>query len=501
MKTFEFDHVIMGAGIVGVWLARRLLSMGRSVALVDIGSADADESRIPSPVVYFAERENLGVTKARNQVFTGNSKYWGGGLIRNDAHSLCKMFNLPNSSSILEEFVECYQFVEKQFGMPSKTCASFDGNVRISEISVLPGKYRDIANKLLQPFSGGQKLKVFCNAEIVKLNFGMNNRIEAVTLSLPDQPRFVLVAKHFVLSMGVVDSNIFALKTLLPNLKKTGHLIGKNLNDHWSIPIAKIEWKNNAGLDWLYPPKFRGDFIQGVHAEINSVCPWGLQAGFLHLQADYDRVEPYATIKKFLNGRQQGMRLGAQLQSLLPIIWHVGKLAALGYNRYVRRKLFVPDGMELNFVMDFESYPSRENKLVVENGVTKLYWDVREEDVVIFSSLLEQSKELIRQWARGSGLQVELLIEGGNSGTLAEYLRKHVIDAYHLGGGLTVGATSEESVLNQDFRFHEIDNLAAIGTATFSKAGVANPVETLLALCERYSRTIVKYEKEQHAWK
>lgn len=501
MKTIEFDHVIMGAGIVGVWLARRLLSMGRTVALVDIGAIDADESRMPSPLVHFAERENLGVTKARNHVVTGNSKYWGGGLIRNDADSLCKMFNLPSSSSILDEIMECYQFVEKQLEIPERVCASIEGSVRVSEISVLPGKYRDIANKLLEPFLGGEKLKLFCNAEIVKLNFEVNNRIESVTVSLSDQPKIVLEARHFVLSMGVVDSNIFALNNLLPNLKQTGHLVGKKLNDHWSIPIAKIEWKNNAGLEWLYPPKFRGDFIQGVHAEINSVCPWGLQAGFLHLQADYDRVEPYATIKNFLNGRQQRKRLGAQLWCLLPILWHVGKLLSLGYNRYVRRKLFVPDGMELNLVMDFESFPSEKNKFTVDNDVTKLYWDVREEDVVAFSSLLMSSNDLIQQWARDSGVQVKLLIEDGSAGPLAEYLRKHVIDAYHLGGGLAVGSTPEVSVLNQDFRFHEIDNLAAIGTATFSKAGVANPVETLLAICERYSRTIVKYEKDKNAWK
>lgn len=491
MKTIEIDHVIMGAGIVGIWLAHRLLSMGRSVALVEIGSADAEESRMPAPTVYFAERENFGVTKARNHVLTGNSKYWGGGLMRNDANSLCKMFNLESTSNILDEFTECYQFVEQQLEIPSKVRASVEDNVRISEISVLPGKHRDIANNLLGPFSGGPKLKVFCNAGIVKFDYGVSNRIEAVTLSSPDDSQIVLVAKHYVLSMGVVDSNIFALTTLLPILKKTGHLIGKNLHDHWSIPIVKIAWKNNAGLDWLYPPTFRGKVIQGVHAEIDADCPWGLQAGFLHLQAEYDQVEPYATIKRFLHARQQGQRLGGQLQSFLPLAWHIGGLSALGYNRYVRRRLFVPDGMELSFFLDFESYPSEKNRFVVENGVTKLYWDVREEDVVAFSSLIARSNALIRRWARDRGLQVELLTEDDSSGKLEEYLRKHVIDAYHLGGGLAVGASAERSVLNQDFRFHEIGNLAAIGTATFAHAGVANPVETLLAICERYSRTVM----------
>lgn len=491
MKTIEIDHVIMGAGIVGTWLARRLLSMGRSVALVEIGSADAKESRMPTPIVYFAERENLGVTKARNHVLTGNSKYWGGGLIRNDAHSLNKMFDLEGASNILDEFTECYQFIEQQLEIPSKVRVSIEDDVRISEISVLPGKHRDIAKNLLGPFSGGQKLKVFCNAGIVKFDYGVSNQIEAVTLSLPDAPRVDLVAKHYVLSMGVVDSNIFALTSLLPILKKTGHLIGRNLHDHWSIPIAKIAWKNNAGLEWLFPPTFRGNVIQGVHAEIDANCPWGPQAGFLHLQAEYDQVEPYATIKRFLLGRQQGRGLGGQLQSLLPLSWHIGRLSALGYNRYVRRRLFVPDGMELSFFLDFESYPSEKNKLVIENGVTKLYWDVRKEDVVAFSNLIAQSNTLIRRWASNRGLQVELFAEDDSSEKLEEYLRKHVIDAYHLGGGLAVGASLERSVLNQDFRFHEIDNLAAIGTATFANPGVANPVETLLAICERYSRSFV----------
>lgn len=491
MKTVEFDHVIMGAGIVGIWLARRLLSMGRSVALVEIGPMDAKESRMPVPTIYFPERENFGITKARNHVFTGNSKYWGGGLIKNDILSLCKMFDFESTSNIIDEIMECYQFVERQLEIPSTVRVNAEDNVRISKISVLPGKYRDIVKNLLKPFADSQGLKIFCNAKIVKLNYGVGNRIDALTLLPDDNAQIVVVAKHYVLSMGVVDSNLLAITTLLPILKKTGHLVGKNLHDHWSIPIAKIVWKNNAGLDWLYPPAFHGNSIQGVHAEIKADCPWGLQAGFLHLQADYDQVEPYATIKRFLNGRQQGRRLAGQLQSLLPLAWHFGKLSALGYNRYVRRRLFVPNGMELSFFLDFESYPSQKNKLIIEKGVAQFYWDVREEDVVAFSNLIAQSNSLIRRWAKDRGLHVELLTEDGSSRQLEEYFRKHVVDAYHLGGGLAAGSKSDRSVVNQDFRFHEINNLAVIGTATFSSAGVANPVETLLAICERYSRSIV----------
>lgn len=491
MKTVEFDHVIMGAGIVGIWLARRLLSMGRSVALVEIGPMDAKESRLPVPTIYFPERENFGITKARNHVFTGNSKHWGGGLIRNDSLSLRKMFDLDSISNIIDEILECYQVVETQLAIPSTARVNVEDDVRISEISVLPGKYRDIAKNLLKPFADSQELKIFCNAEIVKFDYGVSGRIDALTLSSDDNSQIVLVATHYVLSMGVVDSNILGLTTLSPVLKKTGHLVGKNLHDHWSIPIAKIAWKNNAGLDWLYPPAFHGNFVQGVHAEIKADCPWGLQAGFLHLQADYDRVEPYATIKSFLNGRQQGRRLAGQLQSLLPLARHVGELSALVYNRYVRRRLFVPNGMELSFFLDFESYPSEKNKLIVEKEGAKFYWDVREEDVVVFSNLIAQSNSLIRRWAKDRGLHVKLLTEDGNSRQLEEYLRKHVVDAYHLGGGLAVGSKSDRSVVNQDFRFHEIDNLAVIGTAAFANAGVANPVETLLAICERYSRSIV----------
>lgn len=490
MKTVEIDHVIMGAGIVGIWLARRLLSMGRSVALVEIGSAESQASQAAAPIVHFAERENIGVTSARNHTLTGNSKYWGGGLMRNDAQSVCRMFNLESSSNVLNEFAACYEFVEKQLAMPPTARVSQEENVRIAKISVLPGKYRNVASTLLRPFLGSQQLNVFCNAEIVNLDYGFGNRITAIEVSSADGDLAILSGRNYVLSMGVVDSNIFALTKLLPKLRKSDHLLGRHLHDHWSIPIAKIKWKNNAGLDWLYPPAFRGNYIQGVHAEIDADCPWGPQAGFLHLQAQYDQVEPYATIKRILSARQRGLGLGAQIQSTFPLLGHIRGLSNIAYHRYVRQRLFVPDGMEISCYLDFEAFPSEKNRFAIENGIAKLYWDIREEDVSAFTSLVAKSNALIRRWSNSMSSQVELLVDERSNAKLEAYLRAQVVDAFHLGGGLAVGAASTQCVLKQDFRFSDIPNLAAIGTATFATSGVANPVETLLAMCERYARSV-----------
>lgn len=484
-----FDHIVVGAGIVGAWLTRRLLSMGRSVALVEIGHSDPEQPKVAAPALKFPQRENIGAIKARNHVLTGNSRYWGGGLMRNDTQSLCKMFDLKSTSSIPDELTECYRVVERELAVPRACRDRSEANIRMAPIFILPGERRNIARTLLEECINDPKLKMYCDVEIRNVKYGIDNRLEALTLSSPDDSEILIGAKHFVLSMGVVDSNIFALTMLSRTCRKTGHLFGKKLHDHWSIPIAAISWKSGAGLDWLFPPRFSKGFIEAVHAEIEAHYQSGSQTGFLHLQADFDHVEPYATIKKILLGRQKGYQLSKLLRMSVPLAQYFPNLLELAFNRYVRGQLYVPDGMRLNIYLDFESYPSEKNEFIIENGVPKLYWDVRDEDVVTFSRLVAKSNALIRQWVKDRNLQAELLVDGSFE-QLEQYLRENVVDAYHLGGGLAIGSTVDRGVINRDYRFHEIENLAVIGTATFLNAGIANPVETLLAMCERYSRTL-----------
>jgi len=493
VKTHRADHVIVGAGIAGIWLARRLLSMGRSVAMIEIGPHTPDGARPPHPPLHFPERENLGAVQARHHALTGNSSFWGGALIRNDAQSLRGMFDLDEREGVLEEFARSYDAVEQQLDAPSLGRSLLEEAphpARLAEVNVLPGRQRNLARTVLQSCAGHPGFKLLCPAEVVEFDIGADGRIEAVTALAEDGSPIVLRAAHYVLSAGVIDSNILALTKLATALDGVHDRIGTCLHDHWSIPIARFRWKRGAGVEWLYPPTFRKGYIQGRRVEFDVALPRGVHSGFLHVQAQYDLVEPYATIKKWMNARQEGQRWWQQARFLLPLIGHSPHMVRIGHSRFIDGRLFVADGMELTVVMDFESFPSPLNRLTFENGEYRLHWDVREQDVAAFAALLPRGIDLMMRWMRESGLDLELLADSDQLDVQREYIRTHAVDAYHLGGGLAVRRDLERGLLAPDLRFHKIRNLAVISTAAFARPGIANPVETLLAMCETYARNL-----------
>ena len=153
-------------------------------------------------------------------------------------------------------------------------------------------------------------------------------------------------------------------------------------------------------------------------------------------------------------------------------------------------RLFVADGMELTVVMDFESCASPLNRLTLEGGEHRLHWDVRDEAVAAFAAMLPRGIGLMKRWASESGLELLVLADSLDLEAQREYLKAHAVDAYHLGGGLAVRRDAKRGLLAPDLRFHKIPNLAVVSTAAFARPGIANPVETLLAMCENYARSL-----------
>jgi choline dehydrogenase-like flavoprotein len=487
------DHLIIGGGIAGIWLARRLLSMGRSVAIIEVGPHTVEGALPPRPPLHFPERENLGGVQARHHALTGNSSFWGGALIRNDAQSLRRMFDLEEHAGALDGLSQSYDMVEQQLRAPSLARSPLEQAphlARLAEVNVLPGRQRNLAKTVLRSCAGNPEFHLLCAAELMDVDVGGDGRVMAVTALDDVGSPIDIHAAHYVLSAGVIDSNLLALTKLASVFGDLRSRIGTCLHDHWSVPVARLRWKRGAGLEWLFPPSFRKGFIQGRRVEIDVALPWGVHSGFLHVQAQYDLVEPYATIKRWMNARQEGQPWWRQARFLLPLIGRSRRMAQIGYSRCIDRRLFVADGMELTVVMDFESYASPLNRLTLENGEHRLHWDVREEDFAAFAAMLPLGIGLMKRWASESGLDLLLLADGDDLEAQRQYLKAHAVDAYHLGGGLAVRRDAQQGLLAPDLRFHKIPNLAVVGTAAFARPGIANPVETLLAMCENYARNL-----------
>ena len=165
MKTVKVDYAILGGGIVGTWLTKALLQKGKKVAVVEIGPLNPRNIAPPKPEIVFEEREHIGAVKARNQVFTGNSKFWGGALISNDQDNISAMLN---SEYGLDEY---YKQAEQRLGIsiPGREQLNLGRNAdaTVSSALVLAGKDRDIWNNFYRTNKSNENLYLFTESKII----------------------------------------------------------------------------------------------------------------------------------------------------------------------------------------------------------------------------------------------------------------------------------------------------------------------------------------------
>lgn len=489
--TRAYDVAILGAGIVGCYLASRLATQGGRVALIDRGPLRPRAPSAALPDLTCVGRGHLGSRLARNHVVGGNSLFWGGGLIPNRADSLAEcMAGTFFANDTSNETMRAYlSSVARALGVkrPSPiepAVSSGPRSAHRSEMLVLLGRRRDIAGRMLGAPDFARGVDVYPDSLVEALS-AANGRLREISIRSAGLGRASLSAREFVISMGVVDSILFAIRFGAELRIDAGSQVGRCLHDHWSVPIFDVTRRSPAFLREVAPRFLEGNLATS-RVELRDPAGWGAR-GFLHFQPRFDEAPPYREIKKLLELRQKGGTPGAYARVAAGLVASVPMLAKLGMDRLMDRTVTVGKDVPIGASVDFESYPSPENRIEwTADHSARLHWRICGQDADTFSGLLAQCVSLVQRDAACNGIEWTNRVDGFG-GDRAGYLEHHGIDAYHLGGGLQVGTDYRNSVLDPHLRLHGTRNVSVISTAVFARPGVANPTLTLLALAEWYA--------------
>lgn len=485
MKTIIVDNVILGGGIVGTWVTKGLIKKGKKVAVIEIGPSESKNDDEITPPINFPEREHLGATKARNHVLTGNSRFWGGALIDNDEEILEDITggNKSQNKSIARKMHSYYQDVADELKipfLPKEKLFKKGVEITISEVLVLTGSKRDIWSKF---YNNQQNLYVFCNAKINSILIE-GNQLKEIIVDVENGEQVKIISKEFLLSMGVIDSNIFIMEHLKKYTQGKIFETGTCLHDHWSVPIGKFKWDRNSNLNLLFPPKFNNGQVIGRRISLRNNDTIDCN-GFIHIQASYDTTPPYSVLKEIVFAKQKKMPISALLKESLGILPYFPTVVVLAYERFIKQRLYLPHGTELTVVLDFESDADKRNKIELKDGLPELFWNIRDKDYTNFINLFQSAHTILNDFFPDTVISFEDELKSKPD----EYLMKNAIDAYHLGGGITMGANPENYV-DLNLRFYDINNLSLVSTAMFHRPGIANPVYTLLTFAEYYINSI-----------
>jgi hypothetical protein len=487
----RYDVIILGAGIAGSYAAMRLTAEGKSVALVEKGLAAPLAADKATPPIIFTERTNEGVVEARNHVVGGNSAYWGGGLVRQREGELAAML-LQNHTGE-DRLIKHYAEAERAAGLPSPTrrytVKMGDGKLDICEFFVLPGRRRNLARRFLKKASATRRMDLYSSCQPEALGRGADGSISSVTIGDGLGQRRTLTGKSVILSMGVVDSILFAerFKEEL-NVAKAAPL-GRKLHDHLSIPLFEVEARPGSSFYKELAPTFNGPFVVGRRIEIQDEQTEWRAAGFLHFQCIFDEAEPYHTIKGLMDLRQRGFRLLEATRMLPACIGSLPAIMKIGFYKTFLGRLYISPKVRVVATLDFESFPNPGNSITLMRGkneteTAEMQWDVRERDIESFSHLYERVRAILDALSRHYGLEIKPVPELKSDISPEQYFSRKAKDAYHLGGGLQSGTVAEESLCGPELKWHGVPNLYVLTTGAFRRAGSANPVLTLLAMAD-----------------
>lgn len=482
------DVLIVGGGVVGIYLARACSEKGLTICVVEKGG-DTDSEPNTYPPIKFSTRQNLAAVEARNHVLGGNSRFWGGALVEDDG-TLIEALGISAAAAqgvFSEASTKVYEKIGIRRTKRSALSCETTFHAALCEFPVLTGKCRNIWS------AAGEELAVmgihcFLESEMVAVfkNDGSNVALIQDADGVKQNVKF----SALVVCAGVVDS-IRQLSRFFPHLIHAQRKIGHKLNDHLSLPVISFPWRRTVLLDRLFPPRFEKAVTVGRRLEFE--LPMSGRKGFVHLQAPFDDVEPYRSLKRLVFVRQRGISLGGMARALFSLAFCGLTTLRIGLGRLFAKRLFYPEGAVVNLMVDIES-EAEEDKSISLSDDYILNWQLSAFDI----ANLREASLIALELVGGEILNSEMLAQLRGkieSDEFSDYVQHNCKEALHLGGGLQ-DALMPLPGLGLKCRASVEIPTYVVSTAMFPRAGVANPVHTLLVCAELLSQYLACSESK-----
>ena len=297
----QVDVAIIGAGIVGTFLAKQLIRSGKTVALIDRGALSLTKKQPAVPSIECSVARHKGSFDARNHVLGGNGHYWGGGLIRPQSTTLGDVLGLANQEDefLATDLDRHFSAAEVDLGVPFRlhwqkfsTQRKSIGTCCLSHFFLLAGKARNTSGRILAELRKSDQCKIFTNVEVLSfIRSEEKKEISSVSMTHAAEQINIKCAE-LILSAGTIDTLLMLQKHAQSFGLPDSHGVGENLHDHIAVPIATIENFGNEGFRELVFPLFRANGLSFRQFGLlkNAAQP---SSGLLRLIPILDEASPY----------------------------------------------------------------------------------------------------------------------------------------------------------------------------------------------------------------
>ncbi len=514
----EYDICIIGTGPAGLTLCNELKDSNKKICIIESGLNKKNKEYSQLKKVISTGEIKIK-DNSRERVLGGTSTTWAGLSAPMDEIDIQKW---PLQYSELTQYYKLlnkYGFADyERFSLEDirqlKDSADFKINSKnLSEkIFIAKDPAWNFAHKLSEVFTN-KNIKQFVGETVIDFEIVNENDIDNITIcNLNTKEKRKIRSKKFVICAGGIESTrlMLIIKDKYKNIDKN-NIIGKFIMNH---P------KNNSGIIYLNKKIYNLTYLFGYlekgwaksagiriseerqkelgvlnsYVRFEPVFPWTDNQGITEL---IGLTKKFTSFLSFWKNSQKGVvnlrdwnetgddmnTKNNLLKSIYQIIINIIPITYYIFHRLFKNIKLPIDKIRLRNFMEME--PRKDNyitlsnqKDVFGNKLPIVHLNLSELDKMSLVQLHNEIDEYFRQ---------------NNIGYLKSTLKDRFdinSDASHHIGGTIMGLDKNHSVVSNDLRVHDINNLYICSSSVFPTSGCANPTYTICALAIRLAKKL-----------
>jgi choline dehydrogenase-like flavoprotein len=487
--SMRADVCIVGAGLAGIYCAIALRSLGASVLVVEAGPRTAIFGDPES--ITFREDRYEGAIEGRALGLGGTSTLWGGQLAPLAPHELLgRLTNQPEAWPFDAHALQAaYPAVCERFDLSRSAYESLAtrtstyplGFAEGTALSLKIGK-RNVANLWRRQLKYDDHLNVLLNCEPRAARFsgsGGGRRIESLDIATRDGGTLKVAADSFIIACGALASTCLYQRIFTELRTEAGFRAGTTLQDHLSVPIARVVVRDAKSFRDHFSPRLTRDGIafRRLFSTEAFEAATGGPGGFMHIVYKSDSGLPnWLHVGQSLAQRNKWRALS---KHMVKGARHAGSLMEMATAAVKRRRVEWPRDTCFELLLDIEQLPDARNAVSWHDSRMAIRWKRREADAEIHRQVKEK---ILSSWPSSIYGTIAQLVPG------ADQELNNARVAYHPTGTLRMSRDVRNGIVDGDCRMHGAVNGFIVSTAVFPRCGAGNPSFTLLALSERLSR-------------
>ena len=498
------DVCIVGAGAIGMAVAREFLRSRHSVVVLEAGGEgdEADTQSLYDSVIIGSRYQ--GAMEGRSRRLGGTTNIWGGQALPMDCIDFDVRDWVPHSGwpidrDVLTPYyrraarylrIDDHDFdndVFKRFAIRSPF-ARDSLRMHVAKWAPRP-RLVDIYRREL---SSDESVKVILHANVTSLSRVNENEIDIVEARSLAGHTLSVRARHVILCLGAIETARLLLKSEDGRgLGNDNDLVGRYLMDHPSGRIGTLRARDEREAQKLFSLFYIGRHKYSVRLSASEVLQkrarlLNVSCGFSFEWRDNHAMVAIRDARRAFASRSAS-QLGAALARTAR---SAPEIAETAWSLLVLRRAFTR-GATIALVANCEQAPDPESHVSLSSqkdalGIPKseIHWAPNESTgrtTALFAA--EVAQELQRANV-GTFEPEPWLADWRNT------WRTQLRDAYHPMGTARMASTPANGVVDGDCRIFGTANGWIAGTAVFPTAGHSNPTLTAIALGLRVADSV-----------